>query len=624
MQAGAWGSLRRYVLPHKGDVLFMVRVSARAKSFLGMVIFSLVFIFGATMGVTFAYFSDTVTTTSTLNFGKLKIDLSNNVAGEVQKTIAVNAVQGVNGYYDGTKYWMSSSDIVTLAGSVGLEQNSIDAYIRMKITLLDEDDKTVMARAFRLGFLNQMQTIVQNVSGTKIKWFVVGNYLYLGNKITDSTPFTYSASNENEDTSKTTKNAVEVTDNMLVECLHGQTIKIKFTYQAVQTAGLDLGSLSGYSQENATAISNLSIWQDVFGVDLNDMYEIYGEGYVSGTLDNAVTHNGTEYATYGDYTSVLGKEVGVLSPYAFFNKDEAIVMQKNRYVAFGFYPQTIKATSAVLVNSAEPTYTFNGNNYYMDKDGYLYERANSVYNKTFSNGTGATGSTFFFKLEPLIWRIAGTENVKGKESLLLNSVIIIKNSSYFVGGQNRIINGQEILPCNYEYSLIRSYLNGYVAYGANTSSGVASINNNYLNNGFVQQAFTSNQYKQIKVATVNNGKSTTRGNCQFAPDDGSENSTTEDRVFVLSYQDLDSNDRYASEQTKKYPTDYGYAKGVERTRTGNDNGSDYWTRSPNSMDMGNGQQFGIVSYISFGGWMMFGSQPENNYMGIVPALFIAV
>ncbi len=162
-----------------------------------------------------------------------------------------------------------------------------------------------------------------------------------------------------------------------------------------------------------------------------------------------------------------------------------------------------------------------------------------------------TGTVYWFKLEPLNWRIL--EEKGGK--VLIHSDMLIDSREYYDNRNDRTLNGKTIYPNNYEYSNIRKW----------------------LNETFLEGAFTATQKGLISKTTVDNSAKTTR----YAPNEYACQNTS-DSIFFLSYKDAE-NEGYgfkdASSRLKK-TTDYAQSQGAYTSIGGN---GYWWLRSPHSV-----------------------------------------
>ncbi|MCR5495010.1 MAG: hypothetical protein K6F15_05180, partial [Treponema sp.] len=153
-------------------------------------------------------------------------------------------------------------------------------------------------------------------------------------------------------------------------------------------------------------------------------------------------------------------------------------------VKFGDFPQTIAASGITYSSST----VYNG--WYLGSDGYFYESCsanpdNSSY--TFSNNvTIVSGTTYYFKVQPIEWRVLTTNYNSTGRKLLLAEKILTANVPYYYSDSGKRRIGEYVYPNNYKYSQIRAYLNGLNYYN-NSNTAVTTYNGS----GFLQKAFTT-------------------------------------------------------------------------------------------------------------------------------------
>ena len=266
------------------------------------------------------------------------------------------------------------------------------------------------------------------------------------------------------------------------------------------------------------------------------------------------------------------------------------------YILFGYYPQTIKSADVTVDTSSTDE-----RGYYLGSDGEYYAQvvANPRgSNYTFSDGTSVTsGETYYFKVEPLMWRILDDNYGDGTALILCVGIVDISyyqsnyyyDDEYFLTNEEGEIiteNGEEVFALNYEYSELREF----------------------INNDFYNSAFSQEEKEYIIKTLVDNSPAST-GNTvnQYACDN------TLDNIFVLSYTEFANTeygfqDRNPQDTNKRFMTnDYSCAKGLGNSNTV----VSAWTRSPygDYLDM----------YIVNG--MLLPGDFLTSY-GVVPALQI--
>ena len=270
------------------------------------------------------------------------------------------------------------------------------------------------------------------------------------------------------------------------------------------------------------------------------------------------------------------------------------------YVAFGSYPQTLYTGSASLtVVSGE---TFEGLPVYTDgTDKYVYVSSPNPYNSSnkYSNGTTISSSTAcYFKLEPMVWKVLSKDS--NNKLLLVSEREIRANIPFYTSSSDRTVNSATVYANNYEYSTIRAYLNNLNG----SSYSVAD----YSSNGFLNSAFTTEEQELICTTTVDNSASTTSNDAnKYAC------ANTEDKVFLLSYQDVKITYFSSDAERVKYPTDFAGA--TYANKGGGESGGQYWIRTPDYM-MG-----GLMVIVNYSG-DIYDAIVSTSWLGVVPAMYI--
>ena len=199
---------------------------------------------------------------------------------------------------------------------------------------------------------------------------------------------------------------------------------------------------------------------------------------------------------------------------------------EGEYVLFGDWPQTIKDKNVSIDESK--FYNFNGQICFKGSDEAFYVKQNccphdfwdedEICPSTFSNGEELIdGNDYYFKIEPIKWRVLSKNYQSG--IFLLAENVLINASSYFLGdsNDNRVINNKTVSANNYEFSNIRAYLNGL--------NGKSYEAGNYSNTGFLNSAFSFTAQKIINNTFLEN--------CN----------NISDKVFIISKNDI-TNDSF--------------------------------------------------------------------------------
>ena len=312
------------------------------------------------------------------------------------------------------------------------------------------------------------------------------------------------------------------------------------------------------------------------------------------------------YADQANYTVGTQSSVTLYAVWEYVTYEvEGLYTRDGNYIYFGEYPQTIKADTITITNTVDER------GYYLGSDGSYYaaivaDPYESAY--TFSTGTSISeGETYYFKVEPIRWRIL---SIDGENALILCDSIVA-NIAY-----------QPDYTYVYENSI------GYYYTSANDAPEGTYANNykfsrvrQWLNENFYKTAFTELQQEIILKTIVDNGaQSTGDANNYFACEN------TEDKVFLLSYADVENSEYgFVSNDDKQMMTsDYSRATGAYTYFTRNLNSQRYngmgnwWLRSPDE------HLSGTVLYVDRNGSDYYDYSIEYSRCGIVPAMWISL
>ena len=255
-------------------------------------------------------------------------------------------------------------------------------------------------------------------------------------------------------------------------------------------------------------------------------------------------------------------------------------------IYFGEYPQTVKSD---MVNI---TTTKDARGYYLGSDGAYYAKAVAQPYGAYKFGTGMTiqkGATYYFKVEPVRWRMLAVGN--GVALVVCDRIIA-----------RRIYDTDSN---NYAKSMIRDW----------------------LNNDFYRLAFSPTQQALIEVTEVDNSvRSTNPAENAMEFNDG-ENEyacpNTNDKIFLLSEQEITTVAygfspciSYGATNTRcRQSTDYARATGAYmNTRKGLYGNGRWWLRSADYHGCG------AVRHVLDDGDVGFFCQVDDSDNGVVPAL----
>jgi len=264
----------------------------------------------------------------------------------------------------------------------------------------------------------------------------------------------------------------------------------------------------------------------------------YGEWTV--VKDATTTEEGQKvrYCSCGDEDVEI---IPVKTPEAY-----PIYVRDGNYIYFGEYPQTIKADNVTITDTTD------SRGYYLGSDGCYYAKlkatpCTSYY--TFTTGEVIDGgNVYYFKVEPIRWRILSEEN--GEAFLLCDSIIA---NQRFDEKSN-----------NYAESEIRAW----------------------LNNTFYDTAFGELEKALILTTEVDNSAKSANPHDDSNYWNNGVNryvcENTRDRVFLLSEEEVTNSaygfEMYTSDKGRVMATsDYSRAIGAMM----NDDGIGWWwLRSP--------------------------------------------
>lgn len=264
----------------------------------------------------------------------------------------------------------------------------------------------------------------------------------------------------------------------------------------------------------------------------------------------------------------------------------------SEYIYFGEYPQTIKESSVTVSNTQD------ARGYFLGSDGYYYAKVvaspcGSDYK--FSNEWAVTsGTTYYFKVEPIRWRILTTEE---DNALILCDSIIAKH------GYDDSTNMEAFEYDYYNISDIRAW----------------------LCTTFYENAFTELQREIILTTTVDNSE-------YSAGYDSFDANDTEDKLFLLSYREVNNtdygfigSDLTDDTESRMQTSDYARATGAYMsTDSANYGNGCWWLRSHSDFPFTFKCIFedGSIGAGCREGASMHVGTVCGKYFGVVPALWI--
>lgn len=280
-------------------------------------------------------------------------------------------------------------------------------------------------------------------------------------------------------------------------------------------------------------------------------------------------------------------------------QDAFTYTREGDYIFMGEYPQTIKADNVTITDATD------SRGYYLGSDGEYYAKVTaSPYESTYTFSSEAliiSGSVYYFKVEPIRWRILSEEN--GEALILCDSIIanMAYQPQYTTGNYYTTANGapSETFVNNYKYSEVRAWLNAE----------------------FYEKAFSSVQQTIILTTEVDNSVASVGDSSNPYVCDN-----TDDKIFLLSHSEV-ANNAYGFSSDRDYldvsrimlTSDYSRATGAFiSTASGYYGNGAWWLRSPSGV---------ICTCAHFNN--CDGSSNISNYVnlaivGVVPALRITL
>ncbi len=274
-------------------------------------------------------------------------------------------------------------------------------------------------------------------------------------------------------------------------------------------------------------------------------------------------------------------------------KDEATLNALNskslNWISYGYYSGNGEKGS--MVQSDYMKYadvTYNGTKYRAVKfteyrPDWTYDASSD--SNSFQDDNGyTTNTTYWFKYEPLKWRV-----LDPNEGFIMCETIIdsqaYSNTVYYNNRESWNDSSYTNYANDYETSSIREW----------------------LNDDFYNTAFTSNQKSKIKTTTLDNS----------AYSSEYDSASTKDKVFLLSYDEV-KNTQYGFNSTTDSSTtreakgsDYAKCQGI----ASNEN-SNWRLRSPGNLSNG-------ASSVYYDGYVGDGDSVNYSYIGVRPALKIS-
>ena len=293
-----------------------------------------------------------------------------------------------------------------------------------------------------------------------------------------------------------------------------------------------------------------------------------------------------EIITFGSYPQSLVKDSSLKSSLDSVSKT---------WISYGYYSGT--GSTGTMYKDSWMKYadiTYGGNKYRavtfsQYRPYYTYYQCSSSYSYQDNNGYN-TNTVYYFKYEPLKWRVLDPE-----EGLVMCESIIdsqaYSNTIFYENGEY------------YNDAFCTNYANDYAT---------SSIRE-WLNEDFYNTAFTTSEKNEIKKSVQDNS-------CPWHSE--YDSGTTNDKIFLLSYDEVRnteygfSSDTGYDEAREAHGTDYAKCQGLWVSTSSSYYGNSYWRlRSP-------GDYSYYACVVDFDGYVYnyYYCYVNNTYDGVRPAL----
>ena len=299
----------------------------------------------------------------------------------------------------------------------------------------------------------------------------------------------------------------------------GNTTLLRFTPVNTTTDSAKTKAVLAGDFQVPTTLTNADSGKDL---TVSATFEVLqGEIYV-GTSTTPLTDaeltiaNTTVQSVFGEFVPVIPQD-----------HYQRITENGKDYILFGSYPQTIKASN-VTIDTSIPV---DENGYYTGSDGEKYAKqvanpyeTNTSYYTQYILSDGSSliaGDEYFFKVEPLKWRILDEEDGQA----LLVCDVLLQGLAYQADYDDNSYIDSASAPAG--------------SYAANAPANTYANNYKYsnlrwfLNNEFLEKAFTNKESAIIQITEVDNSAaSTLNSSNKYACEN------TNDKIFALSNAEL--------------------------------------------------------------------------------------
>src|SRR5574344_1770668 len=259
--------------------------------------------------------------------------------------------------------------------------------------------------------------------------------------------------------------------------------------------------------------------------------------------ENPLEGGGSKTVLMGMYPQSMVTDATLLSTLDTASGTLPTSEKRQAWTDYGYYISGSVSSYMWYIDVANATDEYRGV-YFTSYRPYRTAFTSSTSNSLQDDNGYTTSSVYWFKYEPITWRVLSVQSAKA----FLMADLVLDSQDYDYSTSNRTIGGSTVYPNNYKESHIRSW----------------------LNDTFYNTAFTAAEKARIQTTTVDNSVASTG----FSPNTYAC-ANTSDQVFLLSYAEA-TNASYglstdASRQLKS--SAYAQSQGV---LTDNTNDNSYW------------------------------------------------
>lgn len=358
-----------------------------------------------------------------------------------------------------------------------------------------------------------------------------------------------------------------------------------------------LGTVSGggaHGYTTSVTITATPTWGNVFVAWYDDNYNIVSEN-ASYTF-TMPKYDVTFYAEFkplekgdtyqiGTYPQSKVTDTTLLSTLNAAGGALPTSANSQAWTDYGYYISDYVSSYMWYIDIRDETDGYRGVYFTSYRPYYTGYSSSTEYSYQDNNGY-TTSSVYWFKYEPITWRVLDVQSDKA----FLMADLVLDSQDYHYSGSDRTIGGSTVYPNNYKESHIRSW----------------------LNDNFYNTAFTAAEKARIRTTTVDNSVAST----------GYSSNTyacanTSDQVFLLSYAEATSATYGLGTATSRQLKSSAYAQsqGVS-TNTSNGN-SIWWLRSPYDY-------YAYTARVVSPDGYVFGDNVRGTSCGVVPALWISL